>query len=181
MRPVFRFHTGVFQAERRGVRHAAQREQDFLGGNGNRFAVLLERNRFQFSFALRVQKFRAGENLDAFAPENLFDFHSGIGIELLQNVFAALDERDLDAEAREELRELAAIAPPPRMMSDFGSFFSATASSLVMKPTLVKLRQWRWRDAGAGGDDEIFRGELLAVAPEGRRSCAHPEILRWRG
>jgi len=28
-----------------------------------------------------------------------------------------------------------AIAPPPRMMSDFGSCLSATASSLVMQPT----------------------------------------------
>ena len=45
-------------------------------------------------------------------------------------------------------------------MSDFGSRFSASASSLVMKPTSFKLRQRRRRDARAGGDDEMFCGEL---------------------
>ena len=53
---VFRFHARVFQIQRRRVRNSAQREQNFLGGNGNRFSVLLERNRFQFSLSLRVQQ-----------------------------------------------------------------------------------------------------------------------------
>jgi hypothetical protein len=119
---------------------------------------LLKRNRFQFPFALRVQKFCAGENLDAFAPENLFNFNSGIGVELLQNVPAALDERDLDAEAREELRELArnrAAAEDDERLRQPLQRQRVVAGD---EADFVELRQRRRRDAGAGGDDEMFGG-----------------------
>ncbi len=169
MRPCSVFTPAFVQIQRRRVRHAAQREQNFLGGNGNHFAFVLKRNGFQFSFPLRVHQLCAGENPDAFAPENLFDFRRRVGVEFLQNVFAALDQCDLDAEPREELRELARDGPPPRTISDFGSRFSASASSLVMKSDFVQLRQRRRRDGRAGGDDEIFCGDVSGSAASAAR------------
>ena len=73
--PIFRFHTGFFEIQRRRIGHAAQREQDFLGGNGNHFAFVFKRNGLEFSFPPCVHQLRAGEDLDAFPPENFFDFH----------------------------------------------------------------------------------------------------------
>jgi hypothetical protein len=49
---------------------------------------------------------RLTEHLDAVAPEDFFNFHCRIGVELPQNVCTALEKRDDDAEPREELRQL---------------------------------------------------------------------------
>ena len=60
-----------------------------------------------------------------------------------------------------------AIAPPPRMMSDFGSFFSATASSLVMKPTSFNC------GSGDGATLEpVAMTKFLACACESFRRCS---------
>src|SRR5271154_1768016 len=84
---------------------------------------MLERNRFQFSFAPRSNKFGICKNFNSFAPENFFDFNSGVRVELFQNMLAALDERDLDAEAREELRELARDSAAAKDDERLGQFF----------------------------------------------------------
>ena len=102
---------GPVKAERRGVWHAPQREQNIPAGNGNNFALVLKGNGFQMSVALRIGEFCVRKNLNPFAPENFFNFHRRIGVELTQDVFAALDERDLDAKAREELRKFAGDRP----------------------------------------------------------------------
>ena len=73
---VLRFHAGFFQIEQGRVWHAAQREENFLGRNGNGFSVVREGDGFQFSLPLRTRDFCVRKNLDALAAKNFFDLDS---------------------------------------------------------------------------------------------------------
>ena len=77
---------------------------------------------------------------------------AGVGVEFLQNMFAALDERDLDAEAREELREL--------------------ARNRAAAEDDERLRQSLQRQRVVAGDDSRLR--RVAAGAAARRSS------RWR-
>ena len=84
---------------------------------------------------------------------------AGVRVKFLQNVFAALDERDLDAEPREKLRELARNRAAAENDQRLGSRFSASASSLVMKPTSFSCGN------GAGATREpVAMTKCLAVS-----------------
>ena len=86
-------------------------------------AILLEGNGFQFPLSFCTRQFDAGKNLDAFAPENVFDFNAGIRIKLLQNMFAALEQSDFDSEARKKLCELAGNRATAEDDERLGQFF----------------------------------------------------------
>ena len=132
---VFRFHAGVFQAERRRVRHAAQREQNFLGGNGNCLPSCS--NETVFNFPLRFAS-KSFVPVKTRMPSRRKTFSISVPASA-SNSFKMCSLRwinvTLTPKRAKNCANSHAIAPPPRMMSDFGSFFSATASSLVMKPT----------------------------------------------
>ena len=76
-------------------------------------------------------------------------------------MFAALDQSDFDAEAREELRELARNRAAAEDDERLRQFFQRNRVVAGDEADFIQLRQRRWRDARAGGDDEMFGGEFL--------------------
>jgi hypothetical protein len=122
---------------------------------------LLKRDRFQFSTAFCVYKFCGRKNLDSFASENLFNLNPGITVKFLQNMFAALDERDFDAKPREKLRKLARNRATAKDDERLRQFFQRECVVARDVAGFEKRGQRRWRNAGAGGDDKMLRGETL--------------------
>ena len=61
------------------------------------------------------------------------------------------------------MRDSHAIAPPPRMMSDLGNRFNASALSLVMKPTPFSCGNGDGAYAGACGNDECLAVILVGT------------------
>ena len=108
---------------------------------------MLKGNRFQFPFAPCFNQPCACEDLNAFAPEHLFHFNSGVRVKLAQNVPAALDERDLDAKPCEKLRKLArnraAAKHDERLRQPLERQHIVTGDIAGF----MELGQGRWRDA----------------------------------
>lgn len=73
--------------------------------NGARrgFPVVKERNLFESHVTPRVDEFGVRANHDGFATKDFFQFHRSISIEFTEDVFAALEERDVDTKSGEEL------------------------------------------------------------------------------
>jgi hypothetical protein len=88
----------------------AEDEQDFFRRDGYGLAVVLERNGFALTVAPCIGQFCIREHFDAFATKDFLDFHRGIGVKLAQDVLAALEERNGDAEPA---RRTAPTPPPP--------------------------------------------------------------------
>lgn len=152
------FDAGLFQIQRSGVGDSAQGEQQFPGGNGNGFAVVLEGNGFEFSLSFGVQQFCAGKDADAFAAENIFNNGGSVGVEVVQDVRAALDESDADAEPGEELREFAGGGAAAEDDEGFGKFFEVQGAVAVQAIKLVQPAERGGSDRGTGGDDELPGG-----------------------
>ena len=141
MRPPFGGDPGFGEIKRCRVGRASQREQDFPGGDGNGLAVMLKGNRLQFLFAPCFNQPRAGEDLNAFAPEHLFHFNTGVRVKLAQHVPTALDERDLDAEPREQLGEFAGNRPAAKHDERFRQPLERQRIVTGDEANVVQLRQ----------------------------------------
>jgi hypothetical protein len=68
------------------------------------------------------RELRVREYFDAFATEDIFDDRRGVGVALVQDVRAALNERDRTPKRTKNCAELTATAPPPSTMSEFGAW-----------------------------------------------------------
>ena len=82
---------------------------------------------------------------------------------------APLDEHDLDAEAREELCELAGDRPAAKHDERFRQALEREGIVAGDVTNLAKLLQGRRRDVRAGGDDEMCCGEFPGALVSSRR------------
>ena len=128
---------------------------------------MLERNGFELTVAPRIGQCRVRENFDAIAAENFLDLHRGIGIELAQEVLAALEEHDADAKAREELTELTDLGAVGDMSLRFfdakGAPVITPLNERVIGMTLDEIKASRRVVAVAGGPRKVaaIRGAML--------------------
>ena len=74
-------------------------------------------------------------------------------------MFAALNKRDLDAEAREKLRELAGYRPATEHDERFRQSLERKRVIARDITSFAKRGQWRRCDPRTGGDDEMRCGE----------------------
>src|SRR6266404_2734425 len=123
-----------------------------------------------------IQQPRMAENLNAFAPEDLLEFPRGIFIEIAQQLRTALDDRDLDAEARKELRKLNRHRAAAQDDERFG--WRLQLESIVTRQIadFLQVRQRRWRDNRSRADHKM-RGVQPPAGAQGNRVLIHKPRL----
>lgn len=151
------------QVEAGDVGRSAQAMEDLLRAHRVGSAGVFKADVFQTAFHLHVQQARAGEYLDAFSTEDVLHHYCYIGVEIAEQVAAALEQCHSHAEAREELREFYRHSPAAEHDKRLRQTLQSQRIVTGEKPGRVELRQRRRGYDGAGADDEVRAGEPLAI------------------
>ena len=155
--PVFVLNAGVFQTERRRVRHPARARKKFPRPATRTFCRRARTKLPSFSAARASRSFVPVKSV---MPSRRKTFSSSMAASA-SNSFKICSlrwiERHLDAEAREELRELHGHRAAAENDERLGQFLERERVVAGEIADFVELGQGRRRDAGAGGDDEMFR------------------------
>src|SRR5208282_2146057 len=114
--------------------------------------------------ASRIQKLRPGVECDAFAPQDLFQHRSGAGVELVQNMWTALNLGDAHAEPGEELCELDRDRAAAQHNDGARQSLEFEGAVAVQAFQLRQLGQWRGCENRPRGDDKVLSRDSVSVA-----------------
>ena len=173
------FHTDLVQTERRHIGNAAQREKNLFTQHAGRLALMLKKNLLLISQSPCVRELSVRMHGDAFPPEHIFQHGGGIRIHFVQDMRTALDQSDLDAEPREELREFQRHRTAAQHNNRARKPRHFERGVTGQKTNVIQLGQGRGRNRRPGGDHKMFRRQFSAGAQLNRmrvtetRHCAN--------
>src|SRR6516162_675930 len=101
----FQLHTNFIEGEPCYIWHAPKAKEDLFRMCAARFAFVLEKDFLLSAKPSRLRQFRVSVNRHTLASESILNHLRGVRIHFVKHMRAALNQRELHTETREELSE----------------------------------------------------------------------------